>query len=140
MILYFPFIIETKLFFGTLRGVTDLELEHLLNSLPKDLYTNSLLSFEPSIEFHFISDNFSEVTFSLTSQKLIICSFHPIIYKMSFFLRKVQEACMEDHSAALIIPWALSPTTTMESEMSLSNLWDLSMSLEENLHTPPPQC
>lgn len=44
---------------------------------------------------------------------------------------------MEDHSLALIIPREFPQTATLESAMSLSDRWDLSMSLEENLQNTP---
>lgn len=69
----------------------DLDFENLLHSLSEDLYTNPLLGFKPSIKFQAIRDNFSEIQFSLTSQKLYICSFHPTVHRLSFVLRKIQE-------------------------------------------------
>lgn len=57
-----------------------------MDILPKDLYTDPLVEYEPSILFLPIRDDFLEISFSLEVPKTYIYSFHLTAYKVSFIL------------------------------------------------------
>lgn len=114
----------------------DLKLQHLLDILPEDLHTDTLIEYEPSIIFQAIKESCLEIMFSPKIQKTYIYSFHSSVYKILFMLRNLTHQTMhlEEKIVALVI---VHPPRTQSNNVTnlqqLSNKWDSSL----NLNGPP---
>lgn len=80
-------------------------MQQLLSILPKDLYTEPIIDYEPSILFQTIRDEFLEISYSPEAKIFYIFSCHSSVYRLSFILRNPipLQLQMEDKMVAIII-------------------------------------
>lgn len=122
----------------------ELELQQLLDILLEDLYTESLVEYEPSIIFQAIKESCSEITFLSVMPKTFIFYFHMNVRKTSFVLRNPtpQTMHLEKKAATVIIPRAhqlpsVEDNNNVMTNQQLSKHWEASLSLND-LNSPPP--